>query len=134
MHQLVQVENAPIGEKVSARRLTSGGVSHSKAEASMSYTIVVDEQERARRYENSLNILVRRCKIGKVTRKPLSTDGLRPWATDPNVSNWWSRNTQPRKCLCLPGQACGNAACPHALFATSTSAAERLIPAHGISI
>jgi len=63
----------------------------------MSYTIVVDEQERARRYENRLNVLVRHCKIGKVTRKaPVPTPSTWPspafWA--PLESEWW--HNQPR--------------------------------------
>jgi hypothetical protein len=35
----------------------------------MSYTVVVDEQERERRLENRLNAVARHCKIGKVRYK-----------------------------------------------------------------
>lgn len=35
----------------------------------MSYTIVVDEQEQARQFENRLNAVVRHCRIGKVRHK-----------------------------------------------------------------
>jgi hypothetical protein len=33
----------------------------------VSYTIVVDEAERERRLENVINVVSRRCRIGKVT-------------------------------------------------------------------
>lgn len=35
----------------------------------MSYTTIVDEDARARYFENRLNEIIRHCKIGKVTRK-----------------------------------------------------------------
>ncbi len=35
----------------------------------MSYTVVIDERERDRRFENRLNAVVRHCRIGKVTKK-----------------------------------------------------------------
>jgi hypothetical protein len=39
----------------------------------MSYTGIVSEEERDRRFENRLNVVMRHCKIGKVTRKYLPT-------------------------------------------------------------
>ncbi|WCA57782.1 hypothetical protein G6M16_008760 [Agrobacterium tumefaciens] len=38
------------------------------------YTIVVDERERERQFENGINKAVRHCKIGKVTRKVEARD------------------------------------------------------------
>ncbi|AWC25377.1 hypothetical protein CO731_04872 [Aminobacter sp. MSH1] len=40
----------------------------------MSYTVVVDEQERMRQMENRLNAVARHCKIGKVRYKHALSD------------------------------------------------------------
>lgn len=78
------------------------------------------------------NIVFRRCKIGKVKLKHLRPDPVVPmWPSPPN--DWW-RQPFPMydplqdimigansKCSCKPGQACGNAACPHGMTVISTT-------------
>lgn len=36
----------------------------------MSYTVIIDEQERKREFENRINAVMRHCRIGKVSPKP----------------------------------------------------------------
>lgn len=92
----------------------------------MSYTIVVDEQERERRFENRLNAVVRRCKIGKVaSKRPASIPSVfQPpmWPPTTGPIDDLSRrltvpNTMP-KCGCKLGSMCMNAACPHGIRTT----------------
>jgi len=40
----------------------------------MSYTVIIDEQDRERRFENRLNATVRHCRIGRVRHKVKPAD------------------------------------------------------------
>lgn len=54
----------------------------------MSYTIVVDENERRRQTENRINIAVRHCKIGKVSVKhPKGWGGIPNFSIQPPYRN-----------------------------------------------
>jgi hypothetical protein len=91
--------------------------------------------------ENNVNAFLRRCRIGKVTRKPINDvhDGYRPdsdgvWRKVIGIQRqpaqpveWWKQphpiyddilSSGNRKCSCPPGSACGNVACPYRLGAT----------------
>ena len=53
----------------------------------MSYTVVIDERERERRFENRINETFRHCRIGRVMRKITLHGGKvvtpRAWYPDP---------------------------------------------------
>ncbi|MGR9130787.1 hypothetical protein [Rhizobium leguminosarum] len=95
----------------------------------MSHTVIVDEDYRARQFENRLNVVIRHCKIGKVT-PAIYRPTTAPVA--PKVNDIWKewpfndRSGVPSpqylgECGCKVGTACGNAACPHALIAMCAS-------------
>ncbi len=110
------------------------------------YTIVVDERERARQFENGINKAVRHCKIGKVTRKthpvPDQIKDMFRGAFWPHTGAPLPTQTYMPKCGCKVGAACGNVACPHRLIATCTTSGGYvpvtssgdvpLVPAHGV--
>jgi len=53
----------------------------------MSYTVVVDEAERERRFENRLNAVVRHCRIGKVaSKRPVSVSAVFPMPSWPRTA------------------------------------------------
>jgi len=61
------------------------------------YTIVVDERERERQFENGINKAVRHCKIGKVTRKlPHVTDEMRNAFRGARCGRIWVRRFRSR--------------------------------------
>ena len=43
----------------------------------MSYTVIIDERERERRFENRLNVLYRHCRIGRIQHKMTIFGGAR---------------------------------------------------------
>jgi len=94
----------------------------------MNHTVIVDEAERDRRFENRLNAVVRHWRIRNVRQKLISGYGHIevPEGFDP--FKWPSvfslPDMTPRKCSCKPGQACGNVACPHLQLVTSWVADE----------
>lgn len=75
--------------------------------------------------ENVINARDRHCRVGKVTEK--RSRSVPDWRGP--YREWWKepfpiyppelQGAPVRKCSCRPGQACGNAACPHGIFATS---------------
>ncbi|UXS24209.1 hypothetical protein [Agrobacterium tumefaciens] len=85
------------------------------------YTIVVDERERERQFENGINKAVRHCKIGKVTRKlPHVTDEMRNafrGALNPMLPPIF----EPNRCFTSGGYV-------H----TTSSGDVPLVPAHGV--
>jgi hypothetical protein len=109
------------------------------------YTIVVDERERERQFENGINKAVRHCKIGKVTRKtrpvPDQIMDMFRGAFWPHTGTPLPMQTMP-KCGCKPGTVCMNVACPHRLIATCTTSGGYvpvtssgdvpLVPSHGV--
>lgn len=103
----------------------------------MSYTVVIDEREREQRFENRLNALYRRCRIGRVSRKMQTLGGMvpRPFPPKPVKPISWPHEGTPlpmpqypyadvppsqymSKCGCKVGSACNNVACPYRLVAT----------------
>ncbi|MGV1787356.1 MULTISPECIES: hypothetical protein [Agrobacterium] len=91
------------------------------------YTVVIDESERQRMMVNEINKAVRRCKIGKVTRKthpvPAQIKDMFRGAFWPQTGTIFPTQTYMPKCGCKVGSACGNVACPHRLTATCSIAA-----------
>jgi len=85
----------------------------------VSYTIVLTEEEKARRFENQLNRAFRRCRIVNAKSKPGRGVGpfdlpiASPFAT---FSPW---QEVPETCKSCVGKACGNAACPMRMLAIS---------------
>lgn len=59
----------------------------------MSYTVIVDERERERRFENRLNEIHRHCRIGRVRPKMTIHGGQRvpmgPWPYPKIVPDEW---------------------------------------------
>lgn len=83
----------------------------------MSHTVIPDHRDGALKLENVANRLVHHCKIVNVKWKMTIHGGERVVAP-PFPSLQWPSFVQyfgpePRKCACLPGMACGNAACPN---------------------
>lgn len=39
----------------------------------MSYTVILDYAEERRQFENRINAVLRHCRVGKVTRKPVKS-------------------------------------------------------------
>lgn len=59
----------------------------------MSHTAVIDEDYRARQFENRLNAVIRHCKIGKITRKYVAPSGVIPGGVVlPAINDWLTWN------------------------------------------
>lgn len=84
----------------------------------MSHTVMFDEREK--RIMNEINAFARRCRIGKVMRKPVSIKqfGLLHFYLVPGPMPAINETGYMPKCGCKLGSACCNAACPHATYAT----------------
>lgn len=91
------------------------------------HTVTIDESERQRMVINEVNKAVRRCKIGKVTRKthpvPAQIKDMFRGVFWPHTDTPLPTQTYMPKCGCKVGSACGNVACPHRLIATCSVAA-----------
>lgn len=59
-------------------------------EIAVSHTVLIDEQERDRRFENRLNAVVRHCRIGRVTRK-LKESGILTGVAGPARPDWFTQ-------------------------------------------
>lgn len=85
----------------------------------MSHTVIIDEDYRARQFENRLNSVFRHCRIGKVTRKYAASTGLIPGGVIlPAINDYFTWNR---------AQAGG-------FVPTGSSADVPLVPTHGVML
>lgn len=109
----------------------------------MTHTVPLDELWRDRRAANSLNEILRHCRIGRVFHKFTTASGTvvstRLWmGPQPAIPGPLFYEPAPMfmdKCGCRVGSACGNAACPHrtmVTFGRGDISQPPIVPSHGV--
>lgn len=92
------------------------------------YTVIVDEHERARMFENRINAVFRHCKVRVKFDKQKAAQHPFKFGPRPSRPSWPHDGTplpQPQymgKCGCKVGSVCNNVACPHRFVATCSAA------------